>query len=230
MGKEATLDQGTKLLSIFKDTPEEQVQAILASGLLADLRDGNVAGVNRDELRRLLGLAPLTPDSPKSTTLLEVVGTIRVAATSERFFAREKFLVNTRRNAAVKISYLTDNFKEWFLGKIEEPMAEIMLRYATLLRSSRYAPILAELGNAAEVALAHVFALMECQPNGGKGVLLTNWWNVFCVGDVNGVRRAVYVRWGHDGWGVRGYSVEDPFWWGGGCQVFSRNSSAPVAV
>ena len=58
---DATLDQGTKILALFKDTPREQIQALLTSGLLADLRDANFGDikVERDEFRRLLGLKSL---------------------------------------------------------------------------------------------------------------------------------------------------------------------------
>lgn len=59
--KDATLNQAAKILTLFGDTPCEQVQALLASGLLADLRDANVAEVERDAFRKLVGLKPLTP-------------------------------------------------------------------------------------------------------------------------------------------------------------------------
>lgn len=68
--QEATLDQGTKILAVFKDTPVEQVQAILASGFLADLRDGNIAEVERNEFRRLLGLNLL--EQEKQNTVLSI--------------------------------------------------------------------------------------------------------------------------------------------------------------
>ena len=48
-----------KILSLFADTSCEQVQELLERGLLADLRDGNFERVDRDEFRRVLGLAPL---------------------------------------------------------------------------------------------------------------------------------------------------------------------------
>ncbi len=57
--KDATLKQASKLLLLFGDTPSEQLQAILASGLLADLRDANIANINRDEFRKMIGLKPL---------------------------------------------------------------------------------------------------------------------------------------------------------------------------
>lgn len=58
---DATLGQAAKILSMFEDTPRAQVQALLKSGLLADLRDANFDDIRmeRDEFRRLLGLKPL---------------------------------------------------------------------------------------------------------------------------------------------------------------------------
>jgi len=57
--KDATLRQAAKILSIFNETSVEQVQTIIESGLLADLRDGNIDGVNRDAFRQLIGLKRL---------------------------------------------------------------------------------------------------------------------------------------------------------------------------
>lgn len=54
--------QAGKLIEVFADTPTEQVQEILGSGLLTDLRDGNIAEVNREEFRRILGLMLRYPD------------------------------------------------------------------------------------------------------------------------------------------------------------------------
>lgn len=57
-----TLKQSAKILSLFEDMPSDQIQAILESGFLADLRDGNVSEVDRGEFRRVLGLKPLRPE------------------------------------------------------------------------------------------------------------------------------------------------------------------------
>ncbi|MBI4118903.1 MAG: hypothetical protein HY452_01410, partial [Parcubacteria group bacterium] len=56
--KKATLTgrQARKILEVFEDTPSDQVQAILESGLLADLREADIAQVSRSQLRRVLGL------------------------------------------------------------------------------------------------------------------------------------------------------------------------------
>ena len=217
MKTNATLGQAAKMLSLFEETPIDQVQALLASGLLADLRDADIAEIERDNFRKFVGLKPLTP-------LLELIGTVTVPAT-QRFIAREKFIANTGRKAPVKISYLGSNFLEWFLNKVEEPRPEAQLRYAKLRKYSVDHPILTELGNSAETTLAEIFQLMLNQPNGENGALLTNSYaNIFYVRDSNNELRAVYVDWVGGGWYVFARSVGLPYEWRGGRRVFSRDS------
>lgn len=168
---------------------------------------------------------------PESDPLLDWLGIVNIPATTEKFVAREKFVVDTSKKAKVKISYLGDNLTEWFLsgdGKIESPISERSLRYGKLMENSVDAPIIAELGGEqkAEMTLAEMFALMEKQPNGERGTLLTNGWaNIFYIRDVKGVLRAVNGCWYGDGWLVLAYSVLFPRRWCGGRLVFSRNSS-----
>jgi len=50
----ATLKQAKKVLEIFEDTPTERMQAILASGLLPDIRDCSITGVDRELFRKSL--------------------------------------------------------------------------------------------------------------------------------------------------------------------------------
>ncbi len=161
--------------------------------------------------------------------LLKPIGTVAIAPTKGVFIAREKFVVNTKWNAAVKIAYIWDEFTSWFMDKTEQPFEGSTLKYGTLSRSSVDGPIIAELGGEekAETTLAEVFALMSAQPNGEKGALLTNGYaNIFYVRDAKGVLRAVGVYWAADdcGWRVRARSVTYPNTWRGGDQVFSRNS------
>jgi len=217
--KDGTLKQASKILSLFEDTPSDQVQAILASGLLADLRDGNVAAVSRDEFRRLLELLPLNPP------LLEPIGTVGIAATGA-FVARERFAIDASRKAKVKISYLGDNFEAWFLDKVEASAQGVMLRYARLIRSAPDEEIRREIGaEHEETTLAAIYALMERQPNGESGVLLTDGRaNIFYVRGATGTLRAVYARWDGDGWLMSACSVSGPIGWDDGFRVFSRNS------
>lgn len=183
------------------------------------LRQADLAAI----LRVLRGTVKIVPVS----SVLEFLGTVAIPARTERFFAKEKFVVNVKPTAPVKIDLIGDNFTQWFGGKIEDPMTQQALRYAKLRQSSVDGPIVAELGGeaTAETTLAEIYALMEQQPNGEHGILLTNGYaNIIYVRDINGVLRAVHVRWDDDGWLVSADSVDVPYEWSDGSRVFSRNS------
>jgi len=162
--------------------------------------------------------------------ILELVGTTTISATTERFVAKEKLVIDTSPTAKVKISYLGDNLKTWFLsgdGKIEEPIAGSTLRKDKLRQSSTDGPIISELGGEAkaETTLTEIYALMVKQPKGGEGHLLGNGWaNIFYVRDQKGVLCTVRVGWDGGGWDVDASSVLFPDGWDVGYQVFSRNS------
>ncbi len=203
----------------------------------------NLGGHDGDEwereLKRFLRKEPCWSNGevaqaaePKpAPVLLEFISTVVVSSTTARFLAKDRFVINTKRNAPVKISYLGGYFKEWFLGKIEEPMAEATLRYAKLLKSLPDGPIRAELGDAQETALAQVYALMGRQPDDESGALLTNGYaNIFYIKDVNGILRAVHVRWFGGGWHVGACSVDRPSRWFDVDRVFSRSSFSLVSV
>ncbi len=168
---------------------------------------------------------------PKLTpSILELVSTVGVAATTSKFLAKEKFVRDTGRKAKVKISYLGDNFTAWFLngdGKTEDPISEQTLRYHKLWQSSVDGPIIAELGGVekSETTLSEMFSLMEKRGKGEDGVLLNNGYaNIFYIKDLAGVLRSVRVSWYDGGWDVSAFSVEFPSRCLGGRQVFSRNS------
>ena len=160
-------------------------------------------------------------------TILELIGTVTISARNGRFVARDYFIKDTSKKAKMKISYLGDNLKENFLSKVEEAIAKTTLRYHRLRKDLYDKEILTNLGgkNKAETMLAEMFGLMEMQPNGESGTLLTNGYaNIFYIKDVNGVLWAVSCYWDDDGWYVNALSVESPSRWRGGNQVFSRNS------
>lgn len=221
--KTATLEQGMKVQKMISDkgTPDEQLQWMLSSGALSDLLDAKPESFDREAYRRFLGLKPLKPP------LLIPVGTATVAATMIQFVARDHFVMNTKKNVPVKISYLRDNFTTWFLGKEEQPFAGSTLRFGKLSRRSVDGPIIAELGGEekAETTLTEFHALLQAQKDGENGPLLTNGYaNIFYVRDVNGVLRAVGAGWDGGGWHVVARPVTDPYGWGYGSRVFSRNS------
>ena len=174
----------------------------------------------------------MTTKSPESNSLLKFVGTVLVPATTGKFVAKDKFMVNTLHDAPVKISKVGDNFTKWFLcgdGKTEDPISEQTLRYAKLRKASVDSSIIEELGGEAkaETMLFAMFSLMEEQRYGKKGVLLNNEYaNIFHIPDKFGVLRAVYVRWNaggwHVGWYVDAFLVGDSFKWLDGDRVFGN--------
>jgi len=164
-------------------------------------------------------------------SILEFVSTVSISPTTGPFVAKERFVVNTKRNAPVKINYLSDDFISRFLlgeGKTEDPIGEQTLRSHKLRQSSVDGPIITELGGEAkaETTLTEVFSPMEKQKNGEDGVLLNNGYaNIFYIRDQNGLLCAVGARWVGVGWYVFACSVEAPGRWFGGCRVFSRDSA-----
>lgn len=166
---------------------------------------------------------------PKTTpSILELVSTVVVNATTGKFVAKEKFVRDI--GGKVKISYLGGNFAGGFLsgdGKTEDPISEQTLCYHKLRKSSVDSPIITELGGEekSETTLTEMFSLMEKQKNGEDGVLLNNGYaNIFYIRDQNGVLRAVYIHWYGGGWDVNAFSVEHRIGWVDGIQVFSRLS------
>lgn len=135
----------------------------------------------------------------------------------------------SKKKAKVKISYISNTFKEWFLGKIENPFSGSTVSGRKLEKSSVDGPVLAELGGneTAKTTLTEMYAAIGAQPNGESGDLLTNGWaNIFYIEDINGTLRAVHVRWRGVGWDVGAYSVGSPNEWYADSRVFFRNSLA----
>lgn len=173
----------------------------------------------------------VTQVAEPTPSILELVSTVVIPATTSRFVACEKFVVNIRHNARVKISYLDGNFTEWFLngdGKIEDSISERTLHYAKLREASVGGPIIAELGGEekSETTLTELFALMAKQGDCEEGVLLnSSLANIFYIKDRASVLRVVYVRSGVLGWDVYAYSSDSPGRWSSGIQVFFRAPS-----
>ena len=169
----------------------------------------------------------------RASELLSFLGTSVSPATTEKFVAKEKFVVDTSKTAKVKISYVGSNFQTWFYGKTEEPKLNTTLSRYKFLKDSVDGPVIAELGGetVVETTLQDAWTKMVAQANGETGELLTNGYaNIFYVRDTTGTLRAVHVLWYGDGWLVGAGSLENPDAWHAGHRVFSRNSSASQAV
>ncbi len=171
--------------------------------------------------------------------LLQSIGTVTIPATEDPFVVREKFGVHA--DSEVRIIMGT-NFESWLSEKVEEPIAEARLRYADLIEPSTDDLILAELGERAETTLSQLYALLERQPRGQEGVLLTDMLgpakpvpflkdlvsfrlggpNVFYIRDINGELRVVHVQWFTNNWIVDVFP--SPNTWHNEPRVFSRDS------
>jgi len=162
-------------------------------------------------------------------SLLELVSTTVVKATTKSFIAKEKFVRDVSTKAKVKISGLGGNFTTWFLdgnSKVETPITETSIHMYRLKKASVDSLIIEELGGEtkAETTLTVIYSMMKKQPRGKKGLLLTDGWaNIFYVRDQNGVVRAVSVDWNGDGWHVFGCRTDYTVAWGGGSKNNPRN-------
>lgn len=162
-----------------------------------------------------------------SSKLLEPVTNVSLSAVPT-FSATEHFLADGKAPSGVKL-YLGDNFSQAFLsggGKVETDVPEVSLRIHKLRMNSLDAPIIAELGGeqVVEVALAHVWKMIEVQGQGQQGYLHTNGYaNIFYVRDIQGTLWAVRC-WNsaNDTWHVQAYPVTGPGIWFADGQVFSH--------
>lgn len=149
--------------------------------------------------------------------ILGFLGTITAPATNG-FVVRKDF---------GGVAWMSDNFKNWFVGKTEESQSETQLRYSQLLRRSVDGPIVKELGGEEKAAtsLAHLDWLMRQQADGQEGSLLVNGYaNIIYALDRDGKLRAVHVRRYADGWSVGASSVGLPVAWNDGSRILSRDS------
>jgi len=160
----------------------------------------------------------------KKPDLLERVASIPVPSV-HRFVAKDCL-------KKANVGWTGSNFDKLFRDNVEENVPEVTLAASRLKQSSLDAPILTELGDElgdrAEVSLAHVFDLLKRQAYGKPGVLLTNGYaNIFYVRDKDKALWAVYAYWEsvYRYWNVGAYSIEDSVRrWFNGRLVFSRDS------
>lgn len=160
--------------------------------------------------------------------LFEHIGMVIVPETTH-FIASKQFILNYGSDVkpGVKIAQISENFKDWFLYKVEQPNKKTTLFYSKLNYSEIDDIIISKLGANTETMLAQIFYLME-QPNSENNILLRNGLaNVFYVKDVNVILRAVRILWhiNFGGWLIRAHSIcgSGPRKWLGGGRVFFNN-------
>jgi hypothetical protein len=149
-----------------------------------------------------------------------------IPATTSQFVVQKEFA-----------KYRGSNFDSWFLGKVEEPTGEGILRCQRLQRNSKDSAIIANLGGSlkARITLADINTAKE------GGALKKDEVYIGYVEDevrfpadeefayINEkgkrcVLRAVHVDWSGGGWDARANSVDALDEWDVGDRVLSRNS------
>jgi hypothetical protein len=164
--------------------------------------------------------------APAEKKLLErLLATVAIPGVTS-FTAKEHFVLDTSKKAAVKISYLGDNFKKHFLSKVEKSeVAAEELAINNLLEYAHDPAIITSLGGEAkvEISLGQFFAAFAKQAKGEDGPLLTNGWaNVGYIRDINGVLWAVFGLWDVVGWSFEAPPLDNPFRWRDGYRFLAR--------
>lgn len=154
----------------------------------------------------------------KQSDLLKWVATVTVPAV-------QRFVVKDCLKAA-NIGWTGDNFNRLLKGKVEKDVPKANLVIHRLERASLDVPILAELGDKAEVKLSYLIDLLKKQKDGKDGVLLTNGYaNISYVCDTKGNLWAVNTRWDPEYcfWSIEvDISIKRPVRWFCGFHVLSR--------
>ena len=153
--------------------------------------------------------------------LLELVTTVGVGAV-KRFDISDHYRKDNPYG--VKVTFVSDNFNRVFGGKTEKDVAAARLKAYRLTRGARDPEIIENLGEGHKTFLAQLWSLVKKQPNGESGVLLTNGYaNILEVPNPDNPAElwAVFARW-RVGWKFYADSIDYPYVWVAGFQVFSR--------
>ncbi len=133
---------------------------------------------------------------------------------TDLFVARDKFVVSTANASAAKIFYIGNNFKRWFLDKVENNAGR-NIRAATIRKSlDDILPFdYSGVEEKYETRLAELFLLLQTQKNDedqGPGV---GWLECFYVIDASGEFRIVGATWIRErgGWMVIATLIHEPF-------------------
>jgi len=159
---------------------------------------------------------------------LEHIGFFETPAI-KKFVVAEKFR-ESKTTDGVRITFVNENFKKYFLPKVEENVYAAWLRNHRLCRNSVDTPIITEIGGEAkaEIYLAQMWELLKRQgsgePSSKGGLLVNNEGNISYSKGVNGVLWVLSANWSNlfNGWGVEAHAIPIPGEWSTGFQVISH--------
>lgn len=144
--------------------------------------------------------------------LSDRISTFPIPSTKEKFVARKKFYLDTRKDAKVRIAFIDSNFKKFFLPKIEAPFGGRSVIVQKLESASSNGTILNQVGiNLISTTLTEMYAMMAAQPNGEYGNLNHDGKkNLFFIEDFKGNLRLVVIYYYGDGWNIFAYPLLNP--------------------
>ncbi len=213
--------QAGKFIEVFEETSSEQAQRVLGSGLLADVRDAYVERVNRDKVRKVLGLPVL------ETAILEYQGTILVRPSAERFDPLKHFL---DKSSGGIFKFIGSDFISCFCDSLGGGLTRgsVSLDYSLLRRAVSNREVLKDLGSErAEISPWVIFRLAEAQSDGGEGPLLVDKDSVNLLHAKHWTAHfhSIILHW-DDGWCLNSYDTNSDRRWGlAAWRVFSLDFS-----
>jgi hypothetical protein len=156
--------------------------------------------------------------SVQAQEILKWTGDSEVIRPAAKFVAASHF-----NSGIVRIAYLNDNFKKFFLGKTEVDLSPVaILSGYTAQQVTTDARVRGLLEDWAPLYLSHLWHLLAVQPNGERGFLLTDGnWNYFHIHGTDGQVWILTVNW-ENGWNVRAVSHLGPMVVHLGSKVISR--------
>ncbi len=130
------------------------------------------------------------------TGMIPRIGSCIIAATNYILVCREKFVRNVEHGNTLStpgLKIMTISFCEEIWNKIEKPQEPTELTFYDLPINTLLSQVINPGGGLEKIAstMSDVWAMMNKQPNGEEGNLLTSGWNMFFV---EGVESEDYSR------------------------------------
>ncbi|HRY62722.1 MAG TPA: hypothetical protein P5056_03055 [Candidatus Paceibacterota bacterium] len=175
-----------------------------------------------EEVRKILsGQGAPAPAPQAPSVFLPALSVPTVPELIEPFVTKDHF-------NSVEGIWTGSDFNKEFRGMSVAPRKGYELTVRTLSMPANDGEILKELGDPdglkAEIDLYTLHQLIVMQKSGRRGLLTTDYANIFYLRNNEGQLRAVSVSRDDGEWSVSVYSVSSPVRWSGGRRVFSRNS------
>lgn len=120
------------------------------------------------EFKRFLRKENCWEETKGVSSLFYFIGSITLPATTKDFVVREKFVIDTKKNARVKISSLGEDFCRYFLNKVEKAQPERTLYRHGLLKQTLDRKIIAEFHGKVETSLQDIWYMMGEWPGGER--------------------------------------------------------------